>query len=82
MIFSEFFTFRNGKLITADIFLIGRMTFDPVQLHLMPAHFSEKGFPEVWVKGGFFIAFDPVVFAPGVYPALFQRIDQILGIAV
>lgn len=59
-------TLHNGKSVAAFVFRMTCVTFYPIELHFMFVQKRKELFPQVNIKGRFFIGFYPAFFLPAV----------------
>ena len=77
---SVFFDLCNCKGITALVFRMTGMAFDPDPFYSMDIQQSEQLLPQIHIQSWSAFAALPVVLFPVVYPAFGDGIDQIFGI--
>ena len=73
-------TLHNGKSVAAFVFRMTCVTFYPIELHFMFVQKRKELFPQVNIKGRFFIGFYPAFFLPAVDPAFCNAVDNIFAV--
>ena len=71
MILKKSFAFGNGQFITAVVEGVFGVALDPVAGEVVDVRQGQEAFPEIWIQGRFFVAFDPAAFLPAPRPAFF-----------
>ena len=72
----------NGKLVTAVVIWIIRVTLDPMEPHLVFIQQIEQTPPEFRIFCGFLIAFNPAARTPALSPALGNAVNNILAVRI
>ncbi len=72
----------DGKLVTAVVIWIIRVTLDPMEPHLVFIQQIEQTPPEFRIFCGFLITFNPTARTPALGPALGNAVNNILAVRI
>ncbi len=78
----DFLPLGHGQLVAAVVFGVVGVAFDPMVVQFVPHGQSQQLLPQIRVQGRLFVGLDPALLFPAPGPALFQSINDVLGVGV
>ena len=78
----QLFPLTDRQLVAAVVFGIGGMALYPVVVDFMLHGKGKQNLPQIGIQGRLLVGLDPALLLPAPGPALFQSIDDLLGVGI